>query len=71
MQLSVVPSHLVEAAEADGRRVVQGADGERALLEDELPGGDVPRGDESATHAGHRHNGERVARLLRGGLRSG
>ena len=62
-------SHFVEAAEADGRRVVQGADGQRALLEDELPGGDVPRGDEGAPHAGHGDHGERVT-LQRGRLES-
>ena len=57
--LQIFP-HLAEAPEADGRRVVEGADGERPLLEDELPGGDVPRGHQRPTHARHRHHGERV-----------
>ena len=61
-----IVSHRAEAPEADGRRVVEGADGERPLLEDELPRGDVPRGHQRPAHARHRYHGERVT-LRRGG----
>ena len=56
-----ISAHLAEASEADGRRVVEGTDGERPLLEDELPGGDVARGHQRPAHARHGHHGERVA----------
>ena len=54
--------HFVKAAEADGRRVVQRADGQRPLLEHELAGGDVPRGHEGPPHSDQIHDGKRVAR---------
>ena len=46
----IIITHHFEAGEAEGRGVVVGPDGHGLLPEDELPGGDVPGGQDAPAH---------------------